>query len=43
MQLGKTGEGIYLITELQLAGKKRMLVKDYLNGNNIFEVDSKFE
>ena len=39
----KTGEGIYLITELQLAGKKRMLVKDYLNGNNIFEVDSKFE
>ena len=39
----KTGEGIYLITELQLAGKKRMLVRDYLNGNNIFEVDSKFE
>lgn len=39
----KTGDGIYLITELQLAGKKRMLVKDYLNGNNIFEVDSQFE
>ena len=39
----KTGDGIYLITELQIAGKKRMLVKDYLNGNNIFAVDSKFE
>lgn len=39
----KTGDGIYLITELQLAGKKRMLVKDYLNGNNIFEVDTKFD
>ena len=38
-----TGDGIYLITELQIAGKKRMLVKDYLNGNNIFAVDSKFE
>lgn len=39
----KTGDGIYLITDLQIAGKKRMLVKDYLNGNNIFAVDSKFE
>lgn len=39
----KTGDGIYLITELQIAGKKRMFVKDYLNGNNIFEVDTKFE
>lgn len=39
----KTGDGIYLITELQIAGKKRMLVKDYLNGNSIFAVDSKFE
>lgn len=38
----KTGDGIYLVTELQIAGKKRMLVKDYLNGNNIFEVDTKF-
>ena len=44
MQLGlKLVKEYYLITELQLAGKKRMLVKDYLNGNNIFEVDSKFE
>lgn len=39
----KTGDGIYLIKELQIAGKKRMLVKDYLNGNNIFEVDTQFE
>ena len=39
----KTGDGIYLVTELQIAGKKRMLVKDYLNGNNIFIVDTKFE
>ena len=39
----KTGDGIYLITELQIAGKKRMFVKDYLNGNNIFMVDTKFE
>ena len=39
----KTGDGIYLITELQLAGKKRMAVKDYLNGNNIFKVDTQFE
>ncbi len=39
----KTGAGIYLITELQIAGKKRMFVKDYLNGNNVFKVDTKFE
>lgn len=39
----KTGDGIYLVTELQIAGKKRMLVKDYLNGNNIFIVNTKFE
>lgn len=39
----KTSDGIYLITELQIAGKKKMLVKDYLNGNNIFIVDTKFE
>lgn len=39
----KTGEGTYLITELQVEGKKRMLVKDYLNGNNIFGVETKFE
>lgn len=36
-------DGVYLITELQLEGKKRMSVKDYLNGHCIFEVDTKFE
>lgn len=36
-------DGVYLITELQLEGKKRMLVKEYLNGNSIFEVDTIFE
>ncbi len=39
----KVNDGVYLITEFQLEGKKKMLVKDYLNGNNIFEVDTKFE
>ncbi|MFV0395169.1 MAG: methionyl-tRNA formyltransferase [Coprobacillaceae bacterium] len=39
----KCHDGIYLITEFQLEGKRKMLVKEYLNGNNIFEVDTKFE
>lgn len=39
----KVNDGVYLITEFQLEGKKKMFVKDYLNGNNIFEVDTKFE
>lgn len=39
----KTEDGIYIITEFQLEGKRRMLVKDYLNGHNIFEVDTQFE
>lgn len=39
----KVSDGVYLITELQVEGKKRMLVKDYLNGHSIFEVDTKFE
>lgn len=39
----KVHDGVYLITELQLEGKKRMSVKDYLNGHSIFEVDTKFE
>lgn len=39
----KVEDGIYLIKELQLEGKKKMLVKDYLNGHNIFEIGSKFE
>lgn len=39
----KVKDGVYVITEFQLEGKKRMLVKDYLNGHNIFEVGQKFE
>lgn len=39
----KVGDGVYVITEFQLEGKRRMLVKDYLNGNHIFEVDTQFE
>lgn len=39
----KVNDGVYLITELQLEGKKRMSVKNYLNGHCIFEVDTKFE
>lgn len=39
----KVHDGVYLITELQIEGKKRMSVKDYLNGHNIFEVNTKFE
>ena len=39
----KVNDGVYLITELQLEGKKRMSVKDYLNGHCIFYFFSKFE
>ena len=39
----KVNDGVYLVTKLQLEGKKRMSVKDYLNGHCIFEVDTKFE
>ena len=39
----KVEDGVYLITELQVEGKKRMTVKDYLNGRSVFEVDTKFE
>ena len=39
----KVNDGVYLITDLQIEGKKRMSVKDYLNGHCIFEVDTKFE
>ncbi|MEG0277107.1 MAG: methionyl-tRNA formyltransferase [Coprobacillus sp.] len=38
----KVSDGVFLISEFQLEGKKRMSVKDYLNGHNIFEVDTKF-
>lgn len=39
----KVQDGVFLITEIQVEGKKRMLVKDYLNGHCIFGVDTKFE
>ena len=39
----KVSDGVYLIREFQLEGKKKMLVKDYLNGHNVFEVDTKFK
>lgn len=39
----KVKDGVYIITEFQLEGKRRMLVKDYLNGHNIFEVNTMFE
>lgn len=39
----KVEDGVYIITEFQLEGKRRMFVKDYLNGHNIFEVDTMFE
>ncbi len=39
----KVHDGVYLITELQIPGKKKMSVKDYLNGHCMFEVDTKFE
>ena len=39
----KANDGIYLITSLQVPGKKRMAVKDYLNGKNIFEVGHCFK
>ena len=39
----KVEDGVFVITEIQLSGKKRMSVKDYLNGKNIFEVGTQFE
>lgn len=38
----KVEDGVYLITELQIEGKKRMSVKDLVNGNHFFEVDTCF-
>ena len=35
-------DGVYLITELQIAGKKRMTVKDYMNGQCMFETGEVF-
>ncbi|MCD7809095.1 MAG: methionyl-tRNA formyltransferase [Erysipelotrichaceae bacterium] len=39
----KVSDGIYSITELQVEGKKKMLVRDYLNGHCMFELNTKFE
>lgn len=38
----KVMDGVYLITELQIAGKKRMTVKDYMNGQCMFETGEVF-
>ena len=38
----KCQDGIYLITEFQLEGKRKMLVKEYLNGSSIFNVGATF-
>lgn len=34
----QAGQGSIVLTDVQLAGKKRMAIKDYLNGNHPFEV-----
>lgn len=39
----KVEDGVYLITELQLEGKKRMAAKDLLNGHHGFEVGQCFK
>jgi len=39
----KVSDGIYFISELQVEGKKKMLVRDYLNGHSMFELYTKFE
>ncbi|MCD7839575.1 MAG: methionyl-tRNA formyltransferase [Erysipelotrichaceae bacterium] len=39
----KVSDGIYFISELQVEGKKKMQVKDYLNGHSMFELYTKFE
>ena len=38
----KVKDGVYLITELQVEGKRKMLVKEYLNGHSIFEEQGEF-
>lgn len=49
MQIDKTGiyvacqDGLYCIEELQVPGKKRMHIKDYLNGRNQFMLNAYFE
>ena len=39
----KTTDGAYAIDELQVPGKKKMRILDYLNGNSIFETGKEFE
>ena len=39
----KTGDGVVEITEIQLQGKTRIKVKDYLNGNNKFLIGTNVE
>ena len=36
-------DGVYCIEEIQVPGKKRMFVRDYLNGSNQFALNSSFE
>lgn len=36
-------DGVYCLDEIQVPGKKRMKVKDYMNGSNQFNVDAIFE
>lgn len=33
---------LYCLKEIQIPGKKKILVKDYMNGKNIFELNTKF-
>ena len=36
-------DGVYYIEDIQIPGKKRMLVKDYLNGKSIFNLGDRFD
>jgi len=36
-------DGVYCIDEIQVPGKKRMSVKDYMNGSNQFMINAYFE
>ncbi len=36
-------DGIFFIEDIQIPGKKRMPVKDYLNGKSIFNIGERFE
>lgn len=39
----KVADGIYFIDELQIEGKKKMSVKDYMNGHCMFEKNTMFD